>query len=102
MQERYQGRPLYIFLENLVLHSIGHLDQEKYERLKTVEGKLKQIYNREGDWITILKAELELPEDFELRVRDLWANNAALARKQGVQLSPVDFAQAFVDANFGG
>ena len=100
MQDRYQGKPLLIFLENLVLHSIGQLGQEQYAQLDSMEEFLHEVYHCEGDWVTILKAELRLPADFEEQVRAVWNRNCALAERQGLKIDPVDFARAFVDAHF--
>jgi hypothetical protein len=69
---RFAATPLKISPENLFLHCISQLDEATYRRLRPIEPALGWTLQREGDWITILKAEFELPARFEAQVRALW------------------------------
>ncbi|WP_431513054.1 hypothetical protein [Variovorax sp. DAIF25] len=94
---RYAGRPLLLILENLVLHSIGQLPDDK----KTVMLSVVQKTFGGGDsWAETLKRELDLGPSIEDSFRLLWEKNSAIAAKEGVSLQPMQFARMVVDSNF--
>jgi len=95
--DRYQGRPLLIVLENYVLECIGKLSPESSERLS---GMMQQVFGGTKDWKQTLRDVLHLDPALDGELRDLWTKNEALARQNGIELHPVQFAKMVVDENF--
>ncbi len=97
MDERYQGAPMLILLENLILHAIGMLDSDAYARLHRIEPHLQQTFGQSLTWDEIVKAQLELHSEFENEVRDLWRRASAEADAHGLDADAVQFARAIAD-----
>ena len=95
--ERYQGRPLLVVLENYVLDCIGKLPPGGSERLSTL---MQQALGGGPDWKKTLRDMLHLDPSLDGELRELWTKNEALARQQGIELHPVQFAKMVVDENF--
>jgi hypothetical protein len=95
--ERYRGKPLLRLLELYVLWSLGQLSEKQSSFMVEITPKLQSIYHRNGTWQNIIEAEIELPSDLPNKIRGLWKRNCEIAHKQGVTLSPQEFAEMFVD-----
>jgi hypothetical protein len=44
--------------------------------------------------------KMEFPESLPMKIREVWENNLARMRANGVAADPNEFAMAFVDQNF--
>ena len=88
---------MLVLLENLVLHSIDALDAQAYARLRTVEPRLQQTFGQPLSWSEIVKAQLDLPPEFEDQVRDQWAKANAVAKERGIEPNAIQFAQAVAE-----
>jgi hypothetical protein len=95
--ERYQGRPLLVVLENYVLDCIGKLPPGGSERLSSL---MQQALGGGPDWKQTLRDMLHLDPSLDGELCKLWTTNEALARQQGIELHPVQFAKMVVDENF--
>ena len=95
--ERYQGRPLLVVLENYVLDCIGKLPAESSQKLS---GLMQQALGGGPDWKQTLREMLQLDPSMDNELCALWTKNEALARQQGIELHPVQFAKMVVDENF--
>jgi hypothetical protein len=95
--ERYQGRPLLVVLENYVLDCIGKLSPESSQKLA---GLMQEALGGGPDWKQTLREMLQLDPSMDEELRKLWTTNEALARQQGIELHPVQFAKMVVDENF--
>jgi hypothetical protein len=63
---------------------------------KTVSGK----FFGGGDWRKRLREEVGLDKSLNEQLKQLWRENQQIAKEKGADLSPHDFAQALVEANF--
>ena len=95
--ERYQGRPLLIVLENYILDCIGKLPPESSEKLATL---MQQALGGGPDWKQTIREMLHLEQSLDQQLRDLWIKNEAIAKRDGIELHPVQFARMVVDENF--
>ena len=95
--DRYQGRPMLIILENYVLGCIGNLTAENEARMATV---VQRVWPGEGDWKEKVRRALHLEETTDENLRELWSRNSAIARQNGQDLHPVQFAKMIADTNF--
>ncbi|MGD0180462.1 MAG: hypothetical protein ABSC15_11670 [Terriglobales bacterium] len=96
---RYRDKPLLKLLECYVLWAIGQLSEADSDILQGMTPKLRSIYGVEGDWHQIITSIMELPPDMPIMIRELWAKNAEIARKNGAVLTPQEFSEMFVDSN---
>ena len=94
---RYQGRPLVIVLENYILDCIGKLPPGSSQELAKL---MQQALGGGPDWKQTIRDMLHLDARLDQELRDLWDRNEALAREQGQELHPVQFARMVVDENF--
>jgi len=97
---RYDGRAFLRFLELYVLWAIEELDVEQANRVDQMTPKLQEVYKRGGNWQSIVAAEMEFPPAFPDTLKQLWEKNTEIASKNGVRLSPQQFAEMVVDENF--
>jgi hypothetical protein len=97
--QRYDGKPFLKLLDCYVLWAIGELPEENVRSLKEMTPKFRLIYGKEGDWQQIVSAVMELPPNMPTLVKELWVKNTEIARKNGVTLTPLRFAERFVDNN---
>lgn len=95
--ERYQGRPLLIVLENYVLAAIGVLPKDAEQRLTQL---VRSVFGGDDDWKKTVRQQLDLSAEIDESFRELWQRNQAIARQDGIELHPVQFAKAVVDTNF--
>src|SRR5438128_1069144 len=99
LNPRYQGKPLLRLLECYVLWAIAQLPEEQLATLREMTPKLQSIYNKQGDWQTVIAAVMDLPSDFPSKIRELWNRNVELAGNRNSTLTPQQFAETFVDQN---
>lgn len=95
--ERYVGKPLLVLLENFVLHSIGELAPEKDALMAKV---VQKAYGGGDSWVETLKHELKLGDSIEASLMRLWDTNKEIARREAVELHPIQFAKMIADTNF--
>ena len=95
--DRYRGRPLLIVLENYVLAAIGVLPADAEQRLTQL---VKSVFGGDDDWKRTVRQQLELDGDIDGSFRELWDRNRAIAKQNGIELHPVQFAKMVVDTNF--
>jgi hypothetical protein len=96
---RYQGKPLLRLLECYVLWAIGQLPATEANTLKDMTPKLQSVYGVQGDWQQVIAAAVQLPLNMPEMIRNLWAKNTEIARKNQTTLTPQQFAEMFVDQN---
>lgn len=98
--DRYAGRPLLIILENYVLDCIGELSPEKQKNMASV---VQSVFGGGGDWKQTLRETLHLDGAMDEQIRHSWQTDKgvdiAIQQVFG-EVSPDQFAQLFVDANF--
>ena len=95
--DRYRGRPLLIVLENYVLAAIGVLPKDADQRLAQL---VKSVFGGDDDWKKTVRQQLQLSDAIDDSFRELWDRNQAVARQDGLELTPVQFAKMVVDTNF--
>jgi hypothetical protein len=98
---RYKGKPFLRLLELYVLWAIGELPSKEALFLEEITPKLRSTYHREGDWQSIIAAEMEFAEHLPAKLRGMWGSNCELARRNKVTLTAQQFAELIVDENFG-
>ncbi|WP_193164910.1 hypothetical protein [Microbulbifer hainanensis] len=99
MSERYEGKPLLRLLELYVLDAIGFLETKDESLLQQLTPKLSQTYGIEGSWKEIIQNVMELPENMQSLIRDLWLKNQEIAKQNNTELQAEHFAMMFVDQN---
>ena len=67
---RYEGRPFLRLLEFYVLWAIGELSGKQALFLEEITPKLRSTYHREGDWQSIIVAEMEFPPHPPAKIRE--------------------------------
>jgi len=95
--DRYRGRPLLIVLENYVLAAIGLLPKDADQRLTQL---VKSVFGGEDDWKKTVRQQLQLGDAIDDSFRELWDRNQTIARQDGIELHPIQFAKMVVDTNF--
>ena len=97
--DRYAGKPFLRLVDAFVLKSIGHLDPSQDALLEQMTPKLQETFKRAGSWEDIVMAELRFEPEIRTAIRALWEKNQAIARQNGVSLSPQAFTEMFVAKN---
>lgn len=97
---RYHGKPLLRLLECYVLWAIGELPAQDAVMLQALAPKLQATYKVQGEWHVVLAAAVNLPRQMPDLMRATWRKNQQLAARQQQVLTPQQFAELFVDANF--
>jgi len=93
--DRYKDRPILVLLENYVLDAIGALPREKSALMAEVIAKNWGVEGGSAaDWRATMRANLELPDDLDASLRDLWERNKAAIP------DTFDFARMAVDKLF--
>ncbi len=95
--ERYKDRPLLLLLENFVLDCIGVLPEENQPRMQEV---VSQAFENDGPWQETLCSSLEFDPEIAGEIRKRWEGSQELARENGFEIHPVQFAKMCVDENF--
>ena len=96
MDRRYQNKPFLMLLEGFVLDALGALPEDMDAAAQLISTKVF------GDpsWRVQLQAQVGLPKDFGKQLLPLFKENQKIAESKGATLSPQEFAQALVEANF--
>jgi hypothetical protein len=97
--DRYAGKPFLKLVDAFVLKAIGHLDPSQDEALQQMTPKLQETFKRAGTWEEIVIAELRFDPEVRAAIRGLWEKNQAIARQNGVSLTPLEFTEMFVANN---
>lgn len=95
--DRYNGRPLLIMLENYVLSAIGSLAPDKEQLAVSIT---QRVFGGDSDWRSTLRGTLHLSDSLDEALRKMWATNQQRAQQAGVTLTPEEFARMVVDQNF--
>ena len=98
---RYEGKPLFRLLEAFVLKCVDQLPNEQLAILVAMQPKLTEIYGVQGSWDQIIAAIMEFPDNMHTLILQTWNQNQEIARANGMTLSGQQFAEMFVDQNFG-
>ena len=97
--DRYAARPFRRLIECFALDCIDALDPAQRAALEEMAPKLSEALGREGTWQEVVCAQMNWGEGIEAAVRDLWTRNSELARAEGIEMSPEEFAMLFAEAN---
>jgi hypothetical protein len=97
--DRYDGKPFLKLVDAFVLKAIGHLDPSQDEALQQMTPKLQETFKCTGTWEEIVMAELRFEPEVRVAIRELWEKNQAIARQNGVALTPLAFTEMFVANN---
>ena len=97
--DRYEGRPFLRLIECLALDAIGALDDEQRATLEAMAPRLAETLGQQGTWQQIVAAQMHWGEGIEDAIREVWTRNSELARSEGIELTPDEFAMLFADAN---
>lgn len=95
----YQEKSLLRLLECYVLWTIDHLPEVEAANLKEMTPKLQTVYGVQGDWQQVIANAAQLPSNLPALTKDLWRKNTEIARRNGTILTPLQFAEMFVDQN---
>ena len=95
--ERYKCRPLLVVLEKYVLAAIGELPPDRQSGVAAI---VQKVFGGAADWMSTVRKQLELGESLDDSLRQMWSKNQDTAKRNGVQLHPVQFAKMVVDENF--
>ena len=96
---RYAGKPFLLWVDSFVLRTIGHLDPAMEVKLANATPGLRKAFGSSGDWEEIVMAQLDFTDQVRGAIRQLWADNQALAAEQGAVLTPMQFVEVFVADN---
>ena len=92
--EKTKPRPIDTLFLNFILDTIHKLPNEKKEILKKID--LNKVYSTDfKDWKKTLKKVLHLSDTIEIAIKDLWLTNSEIAKRDGIELSPEEFAIKF-------
>jgi hypothetical protein len=93
---RYRQDPIYFFFESYILDVIGHLPRERSEGVQSMP--LHQIFKTKStEWRSVLRETLHLSQTVDVAILDLWYRNQDIAKAQGVEFTPEQFAMDFAD-----
>ena len=95
--QRYAGRPLVLLLENYVLDCIGELEPSKQELMLSI---VQKTFGGDQDWKKTLRTQLDLSQNIDEHLRQLWEKNKKIAKENSVELHPVQFSKMITDTNF--
>jgi hypothetical protein len=99
-QDRYERKPLLRLFELYVLDAIGELHEFHRQGLEKMAPKLQKTFGGNGDWHDAIVAAGLIPPEWPNAICDLWAKNLEGRLGDGTRLTPQQFAEIFVDANF--
>jgi hypothetical protein len=97
---RYAGKPLLRLIECYVLWAIDELPENEAAALEGMTPKLQDLYRIKGSWQEVIAKTLDFNPQMPDRFRAMWTRNLEIARQNGVELSPQQFAEMVVDENF--
>jgi hypothetical protein len=98
--ERYENKPFLRLLECYVLFAIEQLDDQQQSTLRLMEPKLQSVYGTTGSWLEIVNVQMNFPDSFPDRIREIWNKNLAKFHESRTPVDPNKFAIEFVDQNF--
>ena len=96
---RYAGKPFLVWVDSFILKAIDLLDPEMEAKLENATPKLREAYGTTGSWEEIVMEQLDYTDAVRGAIRELWAENQALAAEQGAELTPMQFVEVFVADN---
>lgn len=96
---RYAGKPFLVWVDSFILKAIGKLDPDMEAKLENATPALREAFSAEGSWEDIVMAQLDYTPEVRGAIRELWAENQALAQDQGAMLTPMQFVEVFVAEN---
>jgi hypothetical protein len=97
--DRYAGKPLLKLVDSFVLKSINELDPSQEALLVEMTPKLQQTFSKNGTWEEVIIQELQFPDNIKDIINTMWQNNQNIAKEKNIELTPLQFAQMFVDTN---
>lgn len=97
--DRYAGKPLLRLVEAFILDTIGELSPAQRAAAEQMTPKLQALYKSTSTWQGIVVEIMQWDESIGSSINAMWENNQAIARANGVTLSPSEFAILFADAN---
>ena len=96
-QPAKRTEPLLVILDNYVLDCIGELPAEGQEAFREV---VQKALGGDDDWKETVRRQLELGDQLDDHLKEMWVQNQEIFRKAGKTLSPEQFARMVVDKNF--
>lgn len=96
---RYAGKPFLVWVDSFILKAIDRLDPEMEAKLEKATPALREAYSTTGSWEEIVMEQLDYTGEVRGAIRELWAENQALAQEQGAELTPMQFVEVFVADN---
>lgn len=96
---RYAGKPFLLWVDSFVLKTIDQLDPAMEVKLVNATPALRKAFGGSGNWEEIVMAQLDFTDEIRGAIRQLWADNQALAAEQGAVLTPMQFVEVFVADN---
>ena len=97
--DRYEGKPFLKLVDSFVLDCIGQLDPVTSQSLIEMTPKLREVYGHEGSWQEIVMKQLDFTPQVQISIQEMWFKNQTIAKANGVNLSPIQFAELFVAQN---
>lgn len=92
--DRYDNRPILVFLENYALAAIGELSDDKALTLRAL---VQEMWGGDDDWMETLREQLGWKPDIQQTIRLNWTAYQKAAADHGAKPTPEDFAQRFAD-----
>ncbi|MBA2309892.1 MAG: hypothetical protein H0W01_11530 [Pseudonocardiales bacterium] len=94
---RYEGKPLLRLIDSYAYWAIGELSDQQERLLEEMTPRLRELYGSSGTWQEIVAKQMEYPDTFPERLRELWEQNQRIAAERNETL-PVDvFVTQVVD-----
>jgi hypothetical protein len=93
-RDRYRGKPILLIIEHYVLVVI---DELSVEDTAEIGSGVRAIWGGGPDWVETVRRELALNASFDEAITRNWAGFCALAREQGTDEDPFEFARGFAD-----
>jgi hypothetical protein len=91
-----KARPIDTFFQLFILETIQRLPTEKKEILTKVD--LDKVFSTDfNDLKKTIKKVLHLSDTIEIAIKDLWLTNSAIAKRDGIELSPEEFSIKFTE-----
>jgi hypothetical protein len=87
-------------VDSYFLDAIGQLGDAGRLGLARVEPKLREVYKCSGSWQEIVRGQLDFDVGIDDQVRKIWSGYLEAAGAAGRSVSPNEFVEEFVSANF--
>lgn len=94
--QRYEHKPVLLFIESYALDVIGKLNTEKRQKLQSIASKVWK--SRGAEWRAVLREQLGWEETIDETIKSNWRAYRNAARKQDKPPDPQEFASMFADA----